>query len=225
MGMNTMPPPPHDCRQQQQQQQQQQQRQRLLLLDGKRWFSEEKKKSGFISRMRDAFTNRQERLLAEEFTAQCERMANQDEWTIADFQKDLAKTTSSWRAMIPGVGDSKEVETARESNKIALAIIETLGPNLCLGNMMNLSREDKLKIAIKSERSVTEINVFMNLCQHVDIMHKVLRQRKIEGKPIPKEQQALQSLIQTEGIRAMSNSQRKLIKAQMTKKSKKLFRS
>jgi hypothetical protein len=193
------------------------------MFDGNRWFSQEKK-SGFMSSIKDAITSRQERKASEEFAAQCERMASKDTWTIQDFQNDLGKSTSSWRSMIPGVSDLNETKVAKETNKVALAIIEILGPNLSLEGVMEMSRENKLKVAIQSEKSVSEINLFMTQCQNVDILHKILRRRKLEGRPIPTDQRVIQNLVQSEGLQAMSGSQRQTLKAQMLKRGTKGFR-
>ena len=171
--------------------------------------SDEKEKPGFFGRIQNAFTARQERLAQEQFAEQVERMANSEKWTIQNFSDDVSKSVDSWRTKIPGMRNLQQVKSAKKISSIAKAIVEVIGGGATAEELMNMSRTQKLNVAIKSKESVEDVNVMVAQFQGVQMMHQVVRKRKLEGKPIPNDEAGMRSVLQSESLGAMSKSQRK----------------
>jgi hypothetical protein len=169
----------------------------------------DEKKTGFFGRIQNAFTARQERLSQEQFAEQVERMANSEKWTIQNFSDDVSKSVDSWRTKIPGMSNLQQVKSAKKMNSIAKAIVEVVGGGATAEDLMNMSRTHKLNVAIKSKESVEDVNVMVAQFQGVQMMHQVIRKRKLEGKPIPTDEAGMRSVLQSESLGAMSKSQRK----------------
>ena len=162
--------------------------------------------------MKNAFTDRQERKAQEQFAEQLHKMANSERWTIQDFQADLSKITDTWKAKMPGVSDLSQVKSAKVMSGIANAVIEVVGANATAEELMEMSRTDKLKVSVKSEASVEDINIMLQQFQAVQVMHQVVRRRKLEGRPIPQDQASMKSILQVEGLQVMSKAQRSNLK-------------
>ena len=172
----------------------------------------EEESPGFFGRMKNAFTDRQERKAQEQFAEQLHKMANSERWTIQDFQADLSKITDTWKAKMPGVSDLSQVKSAKVMSGIANAVIEVVGANATAEELMEMSRTDKLKVSVKSEASVEDINIMLQQFQAVQVMHQVVRRRKLEGRPIPQDQASMKSILQVEGLQVMSKAQRSNLK-------------
>ena len=180
--------------------------------------SSEEKSPGIFGRMQNAFTERQERKQREGFSEQLEKMSNSEVWSISDFQEDMSKTVNSWRTKVPGMSNLSQVKTAKSLYSIAQAIIEEIGADSTAAKLTDMSRIDKLKVSIKSGASVEEINMMLSQFQAVDVMHSVVRRRKLDGKAIPNDEAAMRSILQKEGLKNMSKTQKKAMKdAQMKK--------
>ncbi|KAI2510237.1 hypothetical protein MHU86_4115 [Fragilaria crotonensis] len=143
---------------------------------------------GFFGRIKNSFTDRQERKAQEQFANQLEKMANSERWTIKDFQDDLSLVVDSWRTKIPGMTNISQVKSAKQMNGISKAIIEVIGANATASELLEMPRTDKLKVSVKSGASVEDINVMLQQFQGVEVMHQVVRRRKLEGRPIPQDQ-------------------------------------
>lgn len=171
--------------------------------------SDEKEKPGFFGRIQNAITSRQERLAQEQFAEQVERMANSEKWTIQNFSDDVSKTVDSWRTKIPGMSNLQQVKGAKKISNIAKAVVEVIGGGATAEELLNMSRTQKLNVAIKSKESVEDVNLMVAQFQGVQMMHQVIRKRKLEGKPIPTDEAGIRSVLQSESLGAMTKSQRK----------------
>ena len=174
------------------------------------------KSTGIFGKVQDYFTNRQERKAQEKFSQQMEKMASSERWTISDFHDDVASTADSWTSKIPGIKDLKEVQTSKQLSKIAVAIMDVLGSKTATADeLMEMSRTDKLKVSVKSGVLVEDVNMMLQQFQSVGFMHRVIRQRRLEGKPIPKDQPSMTNLLQSQGPESFPKAQRKkLMEAQ-----------
>lgn len=180
--------------------------------------SKSEEKPGLFDRMKNAFTDRQERKAEEQFAEQLQKMANCERWTIKDYQEDLSRITDSWRTKIPGLGDEKQIKSAKQINEISKAVIEVVGANATASELLEMSRIDKLKVSVASGASVEDINIMLQQFQSIEVMHQVVRRRKLEGKPIPHDQASMRSILQAEGLQAMNKTQRKNMKELQMKK-------
>ena len=173
---------------------------------------------GFFGRIKNSFTDRQERKAQEQFADQLQKMANSERWTIKDFHDDLSLVADSWRSKIPGMTNISQVKSAKQMNSISKAIIEVVGSNATASELLEMPRTDKLKVSVKSGASVEDINVMLQQFQGVEVMHQVVRRRKLEGRPIPQDQTSMRSILQVEGLQVMNKTQRKNLKEVQMKK-------
>lgn len=171
--------------------------------------SDENEKPGFFGRIKNAITARQERLAQEQFAEQVGRMANSEKWTIQNFSDDVSKSVDSWRTKIPGMSNLQQVKAAKKTSNIAKAVVEVLGGGATAEELLNMSRTQKLNVAIKSKESVEDVNLMVAQFQGVQMMHQVIRKRKLEGKAIPTDEAGIRSVLQSESLGAMTKGQRK----------------
>lgn len=167
---------------------------------------------GMFGRVQNAIQDRTKRNQQQEFASQLEKMSNSPKWTVGDFVEDLSKTVNSWRTKIPGLSSLDQVKTAKQVNSIAEAIVEEMGIDATSEKLMEMTRTQKLKVSLKSGASVEEINGMLQQFQAVDVMHQVVRKRKLEGKAIPSDEASMRQVMQVEGLGAMSKAQRKAMK-------------
>lgn len=165
-----------------------------------------------FGRVQNAIQDRTKRNQQQEFASQLEKMSNSPKWTVGDFVEDLSKTVNSWRTKIPGLSSLDQVKTAKQVNSIAEAIVEEMGIDATSEKLMEMTRTQKLKVSLKSGASVEEINGMLQQFQAVDVMHQVVRKRKLEGKAIPSDEASMRQVMQVEGLGAMSKAQRKAMK-------------
>jgi hypothetical protein len=172
---------------------------------------------GFFGRVQNAFIDRQKKSQQQQLAEALEKMADSPVWTIKDFSEDLERNTKGWRAMLPGV--SNELKMVKETVAIAKAVIEEMGEDVTMEELMDMSRIQKLRVSVNSEASVEDVNLMLKQFQAVDIMHQVLRRRKMEGKPIPTDEHSVQTIMQTEGMKSMTKSQRSAMRKSYMKKA------
>mmetsp|Transcript_6770 Transcript_6770/g.9882 ORF Transcript_6770/g.9882 Transcript_6770/m.9882 type:complete len:235 (-) Transcript_6770:144-848(-) len=183
-----------------------------------RFLSTEEKR-GIFGRLQDSFTDRQKASQQKMFAQQVEKMSNAKAWTLADFADDLEKTTSDWRSKIPGMSNLQQVKMAKQAASIAKAMIQEMGADATAKDIAEkVSRAEKLKVALASESTVEEVNVMIQQLQSVDIMHRIIRKRKIEGKSLPTNESSMKNLMQVDGLQAMTKTQKKAMRDSQMKK-------
>jgi len=164
---------------------------------------------GIFGSLQKSFVDRQKRKQKEQFQAQVEKMSNAEKWTLEHFVDDMKKTANDWRSKIPGMSNLKQVKVVKKSLAIAEAMVTHIGQDATSMEIgEKLSRADKLRVAIKSEVSVEEVNIMIQQLQAVNIMHQIVRRRKLDGKPLPKDENSMKGLMQTEALQSMTKSQR-----------------
>jgi len=69
----------------------------------------------------------------------------------------------------------------------------------------------KLKISINSGKTVEEINLLVQQFKTMDIMHRVLKYRKTNGKSIPKDEKSLQSVLELDAKKVLTKKEKKMV--------------
>jgi len=164
---------------------------------------------GILGGLRDTLEERQKRDQAKKFSEQLAKMAASEKWTLALFTDELNSTLSSWRAKIPGLRDLAQVNQTKEAKRLFQAFIDELGGDKTASDLAKLNRTEKLRVSLRSGVSVQELNVAIRQFQSMEIMHQVLRKRHVDGKPLPKDEEAMKAAILTEGASSMTKEQKK----------------
>jgi signal recognition particle GTPase len=158
-----------------------------------------------------------ERKKAEKTAEQFEKMASMEVWTVQAFSDDLSAGLSSWRSKIPGMSNVKELQTTKRVAQVLKAVSEIVGPNATGEDLSRLSKKEKLKICIKAETSMEEVNGMIQQFEAMQMMHQMLRYRKKVGKPLPKDQAALKMAMAEDSDKAFSKEQLKTMRMKLMK--------
>lgn len=174
-------------------------------------------KPGFFDRMRDKLSDREQKKQADKYAEQLQKMASVDSWTLKAFSDEISQSLSSWRMKIPGMSNVQQVKAVKEQQKIIEAIKVEVGENGTAADITALGRKEKLKISLRSDVSIQDMNMLIKQFQSMDVMHKVLRQRKLAGKDIPTDEQGVKALIHKEGKTALTREQKQTMKKARSK--------
>lgn len=187
-----------------------------------RHFSSEE---GFFSRMRGKLAERTERKKAEQMTEQLEKMANYEEFNIGCFASDLERSMSDWKTKIPGMGRTAQVKAMKQAFKVINSVMEQLGKDATALELSELRRKDKLKIALKGDFTVEDLNSLIAQFNNMQVMFKVLRYRKLNNKSIPKDDQQMRLAVQEDALKVLSKKEKKDLKMAQTSTGAKGMRS
>jgi len=129
-------------------------------------------------------------------------------WNLKTYALDLEASMSDWKTKLPGMGYTNQVKTMKEAQKVLQAVLSYVGDNATADILENLSRRDKLKIAVEGDIHVEDIDTMIAQFQNMQLMHKVLRYRKKEGKSIPKDEASMTLAVQQDAIKVMTKQER-----------------
>jgi len=164
--------------------------------------------------------NRQAQKEEKQYKERIENMASKDTWRLSDTQGELDEVVKSWAAKIPVLNQSSEVKMAQSLHKTVTALIQVVGADADDDRLEEITRAEKLQAALAAETSVEEINILIKQFQNMALMHRVLRHRKVEGKPLPTTSEALQLVMQVDAPKFLTKAQ----KARMTGMQTRLMR-
>jgi hypothetical protein len=167
---------------------------------------------------------RQEKKEAEKYKTRIAEMAEKEKWTLAEMKKELDEAEQSWLSKLGGDRVSKELAVAKQMHKSVSGIASIVGLDASDDELDGLSKKDKLKAAVAGETTVEDINLLIQQFQSMSLMHRIVRKRKVEGKPIPQTPDALQAIMQVEGPKLLSKTQKARIMDAQAKKMKKVLR-
>lgn len=136
-------------------------------------------------------------------------MADQEAWVVGDMLKELDEVNQSWMAKMPVLGDNKEVQMAKQMHRVMSGLASVAGEDANSETLENLTRKEKLKAALLGETTVEEINMVINQFQVMTLMHRVVRQRKLDGKSIPASAEGIQFLMQQEAPKLLTKKQKR----------------
>ena len=150
------------------------------------------RRSNIVSSLTDRFQKGNARRSAELFRKQTEAMTMQKRWTLRHFLDQIEKTQSDagWRMSLPGVRSSTEVETMKRMHKILSSMRERE-----LDGLEPVSAPRKREIAAESENGVEEINQLLFQFEQAAVMHRWLRSRHEEGRPLPSTQEEMRQMM------------------------------
>ena len=150
-------------------------------------------------------------------------MANKEKWTLSDMKAELDEVVSSWSSKVPGLNNVKELEISKKMHKSLVATISVVG-DATLDRVEKMTRIEKLKAAAASQSTVQDINILIDQFSHTTVMHKILRDRLKNNKPLPETPESAQTILQAEARKHLSAQQKKKMVAQQKRSMKSLKR-
>ena len=78
------------------------------------------------------------------------------------------------------------------------AMIAHLGDKVTLNDIEKLDRKQKLKLVIACKKPMDEVDHMLSTFKQMDIMHRILRMRKENGKELPTDEEGLKMVMMAE---------------------------
>lgn len=175
--------------------------------------------SGGIRSWMEGRKNRKEH---EQYMEQMERLSAMEALTLENYQGEL-KRNLNWFANL-SVMQTKEVKIAKEVAEVVGNFIDVLGKDAKADDLINMDRMQRLKVANSSKKALEEIAILVSQIQNMDLMQRTLKKRRDEGKPIPKDAEAMQAAIKKDALSLMSKSQKDMMKTRQAALAKKHMR-
>lgn len=165
--------------------------------------------------------NRQETKEAEKYKERVLEMSQQDKWTLQDLHAEVQEAANSWLAKM---SQTKEAEMAQQMNRTLVGLMQVVGNDADLNKLEGITRAEKLKAAVAAKVSVEDIATVVEQFSSMSLMHKVLRHRYLEGKPIPTSAEAMQTVLQAEGPNFLTKQQKNKLQRKQVQRMKKAIR-
>jgi len=144
-------------------------------------------------------------------------MANAESWTLLHFNDQIKEATGGWRSMIPGMGRVDAIKKMRETQKLLEAAMDIVGSDAGAKELKEIGKKEKLKISLKSGAELKDINALVSQFESMDIMHRVLRYRVENGKPLPVSEEDAKNIMQNDVKYAFSEREMKDMQRQRMK--------
>mmetsp|Transcript_14702 Transcript_14702/g.22786 ORF Transcript_14702/g.22786 Transcript_14702/m.22786 type:complete len:255 (+) Transcript_14702:90-854(+) len=167
--------------------------------------------SSITNPIKQKLSERQERKKEEKMLEQIKRISELEKWTIQAFVSEVMASADDWRTKIPGMGNVQQVKMMKQQKEILESMAEELGGNAGTNEIEQLGRKEKLKISIKANISVADVNQMLSQFKNMEIMHLVLKKRKEQNKSIPSSEKELKRIIMQEAPKLLSKAQKKEI--------------
>jgi hypothetical protein len=184
-----------------------------------RCFSSKEERSGVRGWMED----RKDRKEKEQFAEQMGRLSDMEQLTLENYRGELLRGLTGFAASIK-MFQTREVKAAKAVAEAVTHFIEIMGKEAIADDLNQMTRMQRLQVANKSKKTVEEIGIMLSQITNMDIMQRTLRQRKLEGKPIPQDAHQMQTVIKKEAVAVMSKSQKVMIKKQQIATGKRMAR-
>lgn len=166
---------------------------------------------------------RQDRQEKERYVEQMERLSNMEVFTMENYRDELQRGVSGFMANISFL-QTKEVKMAKEVVALVEKIIDVLGPKATAEDLIAMDRFQRLQVATASNKTLEEISIMVSQITNMDVMQKALRKRKLEGKPIPPDPEAMQAVVRKDAIEVMSKSQKDMLRGRQEAAAKRMAR-
>ena len=173
--------------------------------------------TAFSSSPIDWWRDRQQAKEADKYKAKLVEMSNLESYTIRHMRDELQEAVDSWISKVPILSDNKETKVAKQMHATLSGLVKVLGEDADAQSLHNMTETQKLKAAIEGNTTLEDIDILTQQFQSMSIMHRVLRKRKLEGKKIPETPQAIQTIMQTEGQKVLTKSERQKLAKQAAK--------
>lgn len=172
----------------------------------------------------DWYRNRQERKEEVKYRQRLASMSTKPVWTVGDMLEELEEVVKSWIAKMPILSNNKETKMAKQMHKSVLGIVNIMGSEATSEQLEAMSRTEKLKAALQGETTAEEINILIMQFQTMNLMHRVLRKRIQDGKPLPESADAMQTAVQSEGSKLLTKGQKSRMMDAQARKMKNQMR-
>jgi hypothetical protein len=166
---------------------------------------------------------RSKRKEQEQYVEQMERLSNLEVFTMANYREELQRGLSGWASKISFL-ESKEVKMAKEVLEVVEKIIDVVGPDATAEDLIAMDRLQRLRVATASNKSLEEVAILVGQITNMDVMQKALRKRRLDGKPIPRDPEAMQGIIRKDAIHVLSKSQKEMLKSRQELNARRMAR-
>jgi hypothetical protein len=181
------------------------------------------KSSGGGSGIRGWMKDRQDRREKERYLEQMKRLSDMEVFTMENYREELRRGVSGFMANVSFL-QTKEVKMAKEVAAVVEKIIDVLGPKATAEDLIAMDRFQRLQVATASNKTLEEISIMVSQITNMDVMQKALRKRKLEGKPIPPDQEAMQAVIRKDAVAVMSKSQKEMLRSRQETAARRMSR-
>lgn len=165
------------------------------------------KKYSIYDHVTGYFQSRSKKENAAKMKAQIDLMATTEAWTLEHFEKTLDDQLKTWGAKLSWYSGNKDLKLAKQAQLVVKSIIELVGKNATSETIENMGRKDKLKISYQSGATVEDINTLFMQFQTTSLMHKVIRNRKANGQPLPHDADSLKIAMSQDGRSLLTRTQ------------------
>jgi len=154
---------------------------------------------------------------------QMERLSNMDVFTMEHYREELSRGLSGFAAKLSFM-QSKEVKMAKEVLEVVDVIIDVLGPQATAEDLIAMDRLQRLKVATNANKTLEDIAIMVSQITNMDVMQKTLRKRRLEGKPIPSDPEAMQAAVKKDAMTVLSKSQKEMLKSRQVDAARRMAR-
>lgn len=168
-------------------------------------------------------TSRRKRQEQEKYMEQMEKLSNMDRLTMQIYHDMLKEGVSGFMSNISFM-QSKEIKTAKAVVEVVEKIIEVVGPHATCDDLIEMDRLQRLKVATSANKTPEEISIMVSQITNMDVMQKALRKRRLDGKPIPVDQDQMQAVIKRDAVQVMSKAQKSMLKGRQENYARRMAR-
>merc|ERR1712110_664351 len=94
-----------------------------------------------------------------------------------------------------------------------------MGNNANIDDLKFMGKKVKLKISLESKADLSDINTLIQNFKSMEVIHRVLRYRKFNGKSLPSNEENLRTILQTDSPKVVTNKEKKDMRRALFKKS------
>mmetsp|Transcript_23365 Transcript_23365/g.41437 ORF Transcript_23365/g.41437 Transcript_23365/m.41437 type:complete len:119 (+) Transcript_23365:2-358(+) len=113
---------------------------------------------------------------------------------------------------------------AKEVLEVVDVIIDVLGPQATAEDLIAMDRLQRLKVATNANKTLEDIAIMVSQITNMDVMQKTLRKRRLEGKPIPSDPEAMQAAVKKDAMTVLSKSQKEMLKSRQVDAARRMAR-
>ena len=180
--------------------------------------------TSFFSSPLQWWRNRQEVQELDKYKLRIVHMADKEAWFIGDAIKEIDDSLNTWKAKVPGASTISEIKLAKAMRTSMQGIAKVVGNEATEEMIVKMSHKDKLLAAVNGETTLESINTLIEQFRTMSLMHRALRKRRLENKPLPTTPEAVSALLKVEAPRLMSKEQKSKLGKEQAKQMLKRHR-
>lgn len=156
-----------------------------------------------------------------QFIKQMEDIAAAPAWSLEVYCDQLGQLTGSIRAKVTsGILGSKEVDDAKQSQKVGESLMKVVGRDAGVDDVSSLTKLDLLKICDDAKVSEETLRGEIFKFQQTFTIYRLLKELKKNGKEIPSSSDDMRKMMQIYGPKFLTKEEKKKLKKMMTKQAK-----